>query len=72
MHMPVDSALIVAAASRTVQSLFVAMDRWTCGHRAFAVESFFKNNDSATQTQREFRRHFTLEEMVRFRRVKPF
>jgi hypothetical protein len=70
--MPVDSALIVAAACRAVQSLLVAMERWSCEHRAFAVERFFKNNVSATQTQREFRWHFTLEEMVRFRRIKPF
>jgi hypothetical protein len=48
--MPVDSALIVAAASRAVQNLLVTMQRWTYGHRAFAVESFFKNTDSATQT----------------------
>jgi hypothetical protein len=48
--MPVDSALIVAAACRAVQSLLVAMERWSCEHRAFSVESFFKNNDSGTQT----------------------
>jgi hypothetical protein len=58
MHMPVDSALIVAAASRPVQRLLVAMDCLSSGHRAFAVESFFKNNDSATKTKREFRKHF--------------
>jgi hypothetical protein len=60
MHMPVDSALTVAAASRAVQSLLVAMERWSCGHRSFSVESFFKNNDSATQTQREFRKHLSI------------
>jgi hypothetical protein len=40
MHVPVDSSLIVAAASRAVQSLLVAMERWACEHRAFSVESF--------------------------------
>jgi hypothetical protein len=58
MHIPVDSALIVAAASRAVRILMVAMERWSCEHRAFAVESFFKNNDPATQTRREFKKHF--------------
>jgi hypothetical protein len=58
MHKPVDSMLIVVAASRGVQSLLVVVERWSCGRRAFDVESFFKNNDSATQTQRQFRKHF--------------
>jgi hypothetical protein len=42
MHMPVDGTVIAAAASRAVQSLLVSMERWSCGHRPFAVESFFK------------------------------
>jgi len=36
------------------------MQRWSVEHRAFAVETFFKNNDSATVTQRVFRRHFGI------------
>jgi hypothetical protein len=60
MHMAVDSALIVAAASRAVQSLLIAMERWACRHDVFAVVSFLKKNDSATQTQREFRKHFNI------------
>jgi len=36
------------------------MQRWSEGRRAFAVETFFKNNDSATVTQRVFRRHFDI------------
>lgn len=36
------------------------MDRWSVEHRAFAVETFFKNNGSATVTQRVFRRHFDI------------
>jgi hypothetical protein len=31
MHMPVDSALSVAAMLRAIQSLFVAMEHWFCG-----------------------------------------
>jgi hypothetical protein len=60
MHKPVDSTLTVEAASRAVQSLSVTTEQWLCEHRAFAVKSFFKNDDSATQTQHEFRKHFNI------------
>jgi hypothetical protein len=60
MPLPVDSALIVATAVTAVQSLLVAMERCSCGHRAFSVESFLKNNDAATQTQGEFRKHLSI------------
>jgi hypothetical protein len=33
------------------------MERWSVEHRAFVVETYFKNNDSVL-TQRIFRRHF--------------
>ena len=36
------------------------MQCWSEEHRAFAVETFFKNNDSATVMQRVFRRHFDI------------
>ena len=36
------------------------MQRWSEERRAFAVETFLKNNDSATVTQRVFRRHFDI------------
>ena len=36
------------------------MKRWSEEHRAFAVETFFMNNDSATVMQRVFRRHFDI------------
>jgi hypothetical protein len=35
------------------------MERWSVEHRAFAVETYFKNNDSVL-TQRIFRRHFNI------------
>jgi len=41
------------------QSISVAMERWSVEHRAFAVETIFKNNDSVL-TQRIFRRHFNI------------
>jgi hypothetical protein len=42
MHVPVDSALTISAMS----ALYICCER------------FFKNNDSATETQCEFRKHF--------------
>jgi len=36
------------------------MQGWLEEHRAFAVETFFKNNDSAIVTQRVFRRYFDV------------
>jgi len=36
------------------------MQRWSEEHRVFAVETFFKINDSAAVTQRVFRRHFDI------------
>jgi hypothetical protein len=60
MHMLVDSALIVAAASRTVQSPLVALERWLCDYHAFAVEmQLLRHNVNLGST-------LTLEEMVRF------
>jgi hypothetical protein len=36
------------------------MQRWSEEHRAFAVEMFFKNNDSATVMQCVFQLHFDI------------
>ena len=33
--------------------------RWLAEQRAFAVETYFRNNDSVVMTQRIFRRHFS-------------
>jgi len=41
------------------QSISVAMELWSVEHRAFAVETIFKNNDSVL-TQLIFRRHFNI------------
>jgi hypothetical protein len=46
-----------------VFAMFVTLSLWSIGlreHRVFAVERFFKNNDSGSQTQREFRKHFNI------------
>jgi len=48
---------------RSVASWFlvisVAMEQWTAQHRAFVVEAYFKNDDSAVTT-RLFHRHFNI------------
>lgn len=36
------------------------MKFWSAEHRAFAVETFFKNSDSYVKTQRLFKSHFNL------------
>jgi len=36
------------------------MERWLEEHRAFAVETFFKNNDPATVMQRVFQQNFDI------------
>jgi len=36
------------------------MEQLTALHRAFVVEAYFKNGDSAVTTQRLFRRHFNI------------
>ena len=38
----------------------VAMEQWTAQHRAFVVEAYLKNGDSAVTTQRLFLRHFNI------------
>jgi hypothetical protein len=59
-------AQIIAAASQVENGskqaslhvvLMAAVNRFLCENGAFAVESFLKNNYSATQRQREFRKH---------------
>jgi hypothetical protein len=44
-------------SSSETQSILVAMERRSVEHWAFAVETYFKNNDSVVVTQRIFRRH---------------
>jgi transposase len=46
--------------SSETQSISVAMERWSVGHRNFAVETYFKNNDSVALTQLIYRRHFNI------------
>jgi len=50
---------VLERSSSETQSISVATERWSVEHRAFAVETYFKNNDSVL-TQRIFRRHFNI------------
>jgi len=43
-----------------LHAISVAMEQWTAQYRAFVVEAYFKNGDSAITTQRLFRRHFNI------------
>ena len=47
------------------RAISVAMEQWTAQHRAFVVEAYFKNGDSAFTT-RLFRRHFKIPRHGRF------
>jgi len=47
------------------------MDRWSAQHRAFAVERYFKNNDSVIATQRLFRQLSTWDVMGKFQMDGP-
>jgi len=50
---------VLERSSSESQSIWIAMERWSVEHRAFAVETYFKNNDSVL-TQRIFHRHFNI------------
>ena len=48
------------SAGSWLQAISVAMEQWTAQRRAFVVEAYFKNGDSAVTTQRLFRIHFNI------------
>jgi len=50
---------VLERSSSETQSISVAKERWCVEHRAFAVVTYFKNNDSVL-TQRIFHRHFNI------------
>jgi hypothetical protein len=51
---------VLERLSSETQSISVAMEHWSVEHRAFAVETYLKNNDSVIMTQWIFRRHFNI------------
>jgi hypothetical protein len=50
---------VLERPSSETQSFSVVIERWSVEHRALAVETYFKNNNSVV-TQRIFRRHFNI------------
>jgi hypothetical protein len=50
---------VLERSTSEIQSISVAKERWSVEHRAFAVKTYLKNNDSVL-TQRIFRRHFKI------------
>jgi len=52
--------VVFERASSETQSISVAMERWSVEHRAFAVETYLKNNDSVVLAQRICLRHFNI------------
>ena len=51
---------VLERPSSETRSISVAMERWSVEHRAFAVETYLKNNDSVIVTQRIFLPHFNI------------
>jgi hypothetical protein len=47
--------------SSETQSISVAVKHWSIEHRAFAVETYLKNNDPVV-TQRIFHQHFNIHQ----------
>jgi len=56
---PLAWEFVLERSSSETQSISVAVERWSVEHRAFAVVTYFKNNNSVV-TQRIFRRHFSI------------
>jgi transposase len=50
---------VLERPSSMTQSISVGMERWSVEHRAFAAETYFKNN-SVVVVQRMFRRQFNI------------
>jgi len=48
------------SAGSWLHAISVAMEQWTAQYRAFIVEAYFKNDDSAVTTQGLFRIHFKI------------
>ena len=49
-----------------VNSVKFEMEPWTGAQRAFAVKSFYNNNDSYVATQNEFRKKFGIHRKSKF------
>ena len=54
-----------------VNSVQFEMESWTGVRRAFAVKSFYKNNDSYVAANANFARNSGFIETVKFRQLMP-
>jgi hypothetical protein len=54
--------VVCSQGDKSIQSAW-SID-WAAAHRAFAVEEYFKNNESLVKTRRLFRRHFSIHANV--------
>jgi hypothetical protein len=43
---------VLECSSNEIHSISVAMERWSVEHRAFAVKTYFKNNDYVRSEER--------------------
>ena len=54
-----------------VNSVQFEMESWTGAQRAFAIKSFYKNNDSYVTAKREFRKKFGIYGNSKVRQLMP-
>ena len=54
-----------------VNSVQFEMESWNGAQRAFAIKSFYKNNDSYAAAQREFRKKFRIHRNSKVLRLMP-
>ena len=54
-----------------VNSVQFEMEPWTSAQRAFAIKSFYKNNDGYVAAQREFCKKFGVHRNSKCRQLLP-
>ena len=54
-----------------VNSVQFEMESWTGAQRAFAVKSFYKNNDRYVAAQRDFRKKFVIHKNRKVPQLMP-
>ena len=54
-----------------VNSVQFEMESWTGAQRAFAVKSFYKNNDRYVAAQRDFRKKFVIHQNSKVPQLMP-
>jgi len=51
---------VLQRPSSEIQSISDAIEHWSAEHWAFAVDTYFKNNDSVVVSQQTFHQHFNI------------